>query len=184
MEAKKGKMRPSGKNDILTQSLGKALKCSHMQGVGKFVTSSLYFQTCQGPSDRDRQIEDRLWRESINRQLEEIRNELRKTPRHLDIASSSYPRVLVENNNAVGDDGIEFVQAEAVVETPKVSLFTIFTYYFWIFFVAILLLLFNCTYLLLDKGCCSYCSYMLLVDIVCCMFTIYTYVVSGFSLIC
>ena len=168
MEAKKGKMRSSGKNDILAQSLGKAPKCGHMQGVGKFVTPSLYFQTCQRPADRDRQREDRLWRESINRQLEEMRNELRKTPRHSDIASSSYPRVPGENNNVVGDDGIESVQAEAVAETTKVSLFTIF-------------LIISRFSLLLDKGCCSYCSYMLFVDLVCCMFTIYTYVLSGVS---
>ncbi|GAY53699.1 hypothetical protein CUMW_151080, partial [Citrus unshiu] len=107
MKAKKGKMQSSGKNDILAQSLGKAPKCGHMQGVGKFVTSSLYFQTCQSPADRDRQKEDRLWRESINRQLEEMRNELRKTPRHSDIASSSYPCMPGENNNVVGDDDIE-----------------------------------------------------------------------------
>ena len=154
-----------------------------MQGVGKFVTLFLYFQTCQRLTDRDMQREDRLQRESINRQLEEMRNELRKTPRHSNIASSNYPRVPVENNNVVGDDGRESVQAEAIAETPKVSLFTIFTYYFWIQFVAILLLLLNSIYLLLDKGCCSYCSYLLFVDLVCCMFTIYTYVVSGFSLI-
>ena len=121
MEAKKGKMRPSEKNDILTQSLGKAPKCGHIQGMGKFVTMSLYFQTCQRPADRDRQRENHLWRESINRQLEEMR----KTHRHSDIASSNYPRVPVENNNAVGDDGLEFVQAETVAETPRVSLFTI-----------------------------------------------------------
>ncbi|KAK9187084.1 hypothetical protein WN944_018474 [Citrus x changshan-huyou] len=106
-------------NDHSSETIGKAPKCDHMQGVGKFVTPSLYFQTCQRPADRNRQREDRLWRESINRQLEEMRNELRKTPRHSDIASSSYPRMPVENNNAVGDDGIEFVQAEAVAETPK-----------------------------------------------------------------
>ena len=54
-----------------------------------------------------------------------MRNELRKTPRYSDIASFNYPRVPVENNNVVGNDGIESVQAEAVAETPKVSLFTI-----------------------------------------------------------
>ena len=122
MEAKKEKMWSSRKNDILAQSLGKAPRRGHMQGVGKFVTSSMYFQTFQRPADREREREDRLWKESTNCQLEEMRNELRKIPRHSDIASSSYPHVPVENNNVVGDDGINSVKVEAATETPKVSL--------------------------------------------------------------
>ena len=71
MEANKWKLRSSGKkNDILAQSLGKAPKCGHMQGVGKFVTPSMYFQTFQRPTNKDRERDDRLWKESINRQLE------------------------------------------------------------------------------------------------------------------
>ena len=112
--------------------MGKAPRCGHMQGVGKFVTPSMYFQTFQRPADRDRERDDRLWKESINWQLEEMRNELRKTPRHLDIANSNYLRVPIENNNAVEDDGIDSVKTEAATKAPKVRLFTIFAYYFWI----------------------------------------------------
>lgn len=61
-----------------------------------------------------------------------MRNELRATLRHLDIASSSYPCVPAENNNALEDDNMDCVEAEATAETPKVSLFTVFTYYLWI----------------------------------------------------
>lgn len=55
-----------------------------------------------------------------------------KTPHYSDIVGSSYSCVLVENNNIVEDDGMDSIEAEAAAETPKVSLFTIFTNYFWI----------------------------------------------------
>lgn len=60
MEVKKGKMQSVRKHDIHTQSLRKAPRCSHMQGVGKFITLSIYPQTLQRPVDRERERVDHL----------------------------------------------------------------------------------------------------------------------------
>lgn len=84
----------------------KVLESGHMQGIDKFITSTMYVQASQRPANRER---DHLWKESINRQTEEMRNELRKMPRHLDITSSAYPLIPGQNNNALEDDGMNCI---------------------------------------------------------------------------
>lgn len=74
MEPKKGKLWVfEKKNIILTQSLGKTLRFSHMQRIGKFVTPSMYFQMLQRPTKRQKEKENRLWTQSINQLIK--RNE-------------------------------------------------------------------------------------------------------------
>lgn len=109
--------------------LGKAPRYGRMQGVGKFIMLFIYFQTFQRPDDKERERKHCLWRESINCQMEKMRNELRKTPRHSNIASSSYLCAPVEKNNAIEDYGINCMEVGATAETPKVRLSTIFTYF-------------------------------------------------------
>lgn len=50
-----------------------------------------------------------------------MRNEVRKTPFHSNITSSNYPRIHVENNNALENDVVNYIEAEATAKAPKVS---------------------------------------------------------------
>lgn len=44
-EVKKGVMKVEGRDDILAKALGKPPVTGHMQGLGKFITASMYFDT-------------------------------------------------------------------------------------------------------------------------------------------
>ena len=63
-----------------------------MQGTGKFVTPSLYFDTPRNydPMEKDRsKFENQLAKH--NAYIEELWKEIRRKPRHSDIGSSNTP---------------------------------------------------------------------------------------------
>ncbi|GAY49509.1 hypothetical protein CUMW_119670 [Citrus unshiu] len=44
-KAKKGEFKAGARNDILARSIGKPAISAHMQGVGKFISPKMYFDT-------------------------------------------------------------------------------------------------------------------------------------------
>lgn len=92
-EEKKGSLKLEGGNDILGQSLGRKPTPNHFQGVGKFVTPSMYYNTPWNYKERDREnmvIHDRF--EMFEQQLEQLRKEIHMGQRHSDMGSCSFPK--------------------------------------------------------------------------------------------
>ena len=102
-EVKNGSTSSDARNDILARSLGKIPRCGHMQGVGKFVTPSIYFHSFQRSASIERYKELKCWKDSVEARLEDMKNALKKTPRKSNAGSSIFPPVIGDSLPA--DDG-------------------------------------------------------------------------------
>ena len=102
-EDKKYSLNSDARNDLLAQALGKLSRTGHMQGLGKFIYASIYFHGLRGPIRNERERELDAWKKSVNDQLREIYKELKRTPRHLDVGSSTFPHNMVNDDDSDGD---------------------------------------------------------------------------------
>ena len=48
-EDKKDSFNSNARNDLLAQALGKLPRTGHMQGVGNYISTSMYFYCLRGP---------------------------------------------------------------------------------------------------------------------------------------
>ena len=62
-----------------------------MQGLGKFVTPTKYFHIVHGHNKHAAETDLYAWKKAIASQLEEITKQLKKTPRHSDVGSCTFP---------------------------------------------------------------------------------------------
>ena len=54
-EDKKDLYNSDARNDLLAQALGKLPQTGHMQGLSKFIYTSMYFQCMHGPIHNERE---------------------------------------------------------------------------------------------------------------------------------
>ena len=101
-EDKKHSLNSDARNDLLAQTLGKLSRTGHMQGLGKFIYASMCFQCLRGPIQNERERELDAWKKSVDEQLREIYKELKRTPRHSNVGSSTFPHNMV-NDDSEGD---------------------------------------------------------------------------------
>ncbi|KAH9803527.1 hypothetical protein KPL71_001803 [Citrus sinensis] len=103
-EDQKDSFTSDAKNDLLAQALGKLPRTGHMQGLGKFISGSNYFHTIRGPIQSERERDLDAWKKLVDAQLQEICRELKRTPRHSDVGSSTFP-----HNKDIDNDSEEDV---------------------------------------------------------------------------
>ena len=70
-----------------------------MQGLGKFIYPSMYFHCLRGPIRNEREGELDAWKKSVDEQLREICKELKRTPRHSNVGSSTFPHNMVDDDS-------------------------------------------------------------------------------------
>ena len=98
-EDKKDSYNSDARNDLLAQALGKLSQSGHMKGLGKFISTSMYFHCLCGAIRNEREKELGAWKKSIDEQLREICKELKRTPRHSDVGSSTFPHNMVDDDS-------------------------------------------------------------------------------------
>ncbi|GAY60822.1 hypothetical protein CUMW_205110, partial [Citrus unshiu] len=91
-KAKKGEFKADVRNDILTRSIRRSATSRHMQGVGKFISPKMYFDT---PNNSFQMRQERLnILERLDKQeveLSDLKKKIKKQPRHSDVGSSNFP---------------------------------------------------------------------------------------------
>ncbi|XP_052295441.1 uncharacterized protein LOC102631357 isoform X2 [Citrus sinensis] len=91
-KAKKGEFKADARNDILARSIGRPATSGHMQGVGKFISPKMYFDT---PNNSFQMRQERLnILERLDKQeaeLSDLKKKIKKQPRHSDVGSSNFP---------------------------------------------------------------------------------------------
>ena len=98
-EDKKDSYNSDARNDLLAQALGKLPRTGQMQGLGKFIYASMYFHCLHGPICNVRERELDAWKKSVDEQLREIYKELKRTPCHSDVGSSTFPHNMVDDDS-------------------------------------------------------------------------------------
>ncbi|KAJ4718934.1 Transposon protein, putative, CACTA, En/Spm sub-class [Melia azedarach] len=105
----------NSENDILTQSLGKcANKSTRLQGVGKFITPSMYFNTSHGNEFYERQkrfYDQKLY--AFSAQLEELYKLLDKTPKQSSATNSNGQKNLCDKDEKVEVKEAQFEGGDA-----------------------------------------------------------------------
>ena len=107
-EDQKDSFTLDARNDLLAQALGKLPRTGHMQGLDKFISASNYFHTIRGPIRSERKRELDAWKKLVDAQLQEICRELKRTPRHSNVGSSTFP-----HNKDIDNDSKEDVHQVA-----------------------------------------------------------------------
>ncbi|XP_006429639.2 uncharacterized protein LOC102623946 isoform X2 [Citrus sinensis] len=79
-EVKKGVMKVEGRDDILAKALGKPPVTGHMQGLGKFITASMYFDTVK--TNCSINAEGNIFQETLC----EINSQLKHISAHLNVS--------------------------------------------------------------------------------------------------
>ncbi|KAH9781219.1 hypothetical protein KPL71_008375 [Citrus sinensis] len=91
-KAKKREFKANARNDILARSIGRPATSRHMQGVGKFISPKMYFDT---PNNSFQMRQERLnILERLDKQeaeLSDLKKKIKKQPRHSDVGSSNFP---------------------------------------------------------------------------------------------
>ncbi|KAK9218206.1 hypothetical protein WN943_006843 [Citrus x changshan-huyou] len=91
-KAKKREFKADARNDILASSIGKPATSGHMQGVGKFISPKMYFDT---PKNLFQMRQERLnILERLDKQeaeLSDLKKKIKKQPRHSNVGSSNFP---------------------------------------------------------------------------------------------
>lgn len=79
-EVKKGEIKVEGRDDILAKALGKPPVTGHMQGLGKFITASMYFDTVK--TNCSINAEGNIFQETLC----EINSQLKHISAHLNVS--------------------------------------------------------------------------------------------------